>query len=304
MDDRTLVLSLLRLGAAARSADVDGYANPSADPPLSSVSAATLASCLEKLGSHHLIGQVKPYFSRKGEGSFKYQVTEKAATLVNNSDEMESFLDTLFPPPSITPTIALPSFTEGEVLTAAKLNKLVQAIEGMSSSSQHSLKDEDHGAITAFPLFNRRIIAPDDSLVFTLMPFTASWSEYVWRKEIKTIVENIPGYNLRCMRADDLYGADVMQDIYESIVSARIVIADITGRNANVFYELGIAHTIGKEVILLAQGTEHIPFDLTRFRHCIYSNDGSGYQVLRGYIPEAIKSILRTTLKKVSGRDV
>lgn len=94
-----------------------------------------------------------------------------------------------------------------------------------------------------------------------------------------------------CKRADDLYGRDVMQDVYESILTSSVVIADITNRNANVFYELGIAHSLGKEVILLAQGSEHIPFDLNRFRHCIYSNDGDGYRELRIYIPEAIRDI-------------
>lgn len=77
------------------------------------------------------------------------------------------------------------------------------------------------------------------------------------------------------------------------ILTASIIIADITNRNANVFYELGIAHSLGKEVILIAQGEEHIPFDLNRFRHCIYSNDGIGYKKLKQYIPDTIKDILQ-----------
>ena len=73
---------------------------------------------------------------------------------------------------------------------------------------------------------------------------------------------------------------------------ARIVIADITGRNANVFYELGMAHAFGKDVILLSQNEEYIPFDLNRFRHCIYSNDGPGYEKLSTFLGGAISSIL------------
>jgi hypothetical protein len=141
-------------------------------------------------------------------------------------------------------------------------------------------------------IFHRRELLPQSNLVFVLMPFTESWSDYIWNKQIKSIVQAIEGTSLICKRADDLFGHDVMQDIYESIVTAAIIIADITNKNANVFYELGIAHSFGKDVILLSQGTEHIPFDLNRYRHCIYSNDGPGYEILNRYIPKAIKDIL------------
>jgi hypothetical protein len=142
-------------------------------------------------------------------------------------------------------------------------------------------------------IFHKRALEPQENLVFALMPFTESWSDYIWRREIKPLVEAIQDAPLVCRRADDLFGNDVMQDIYESVATARVIIAEITDRNANVFYELGMAHTLGKEVIILAQGTQHIPFDLNRFRHCIYSNDGPGYEKLRAYLPSAIVSIIR-----------
>ena len=141
-------------------------------------------------------------------------------------------------------------------------------------------------------IFHRRELLPQSNLVFVLMPFTEDWSDYIWNKQIKHIVQGIEGASLVCKRADDLFGHDVMEDIYESIVTASIIIADITNKNANVFYELGIAHSFGKDVILLSQGTEHIPFDLNRYRHCIYSNDGPGYEKLNSYITNAIKEIL------------
>lgn len=141
-------------------------------------------------------------------------------------------------------------------------------------------------------VFHRRDLPLSGDLVFVLMPFTEPWSDYIWRKQIKTIVEEIDGLTLRCRRADDLFGQDVMQDIYESILTSMVVIAEITGRNANVFYELGMAHSLGKDVILLSQSEEHIPFDLNRFRHCIYSYDGPGYEVLSRFLPGAIRSII------------
>jgi hypothetical protein len=142
-------------------------------------------------------------------------------------------------------------------------------------------------------VFHRRSLPVQENLVFVLMPYTESWSDYIWKEEIKPAVEGIKELSLICARADDLLGQDVVVDIYESILKARVIIAEVTGRNANVFYELGIAHTLGKEVILLTQGSQHIPFDLTRFRHCIYSNDGPGYKVLKSYLPKAIARIIK-----------
>jgi hypothetical protein len=147
-------------------------------------------------------------------------------------------------------------------------------------------------SVESLSVFHRRPLKISDNQVFVIMPFTESWSDYVWRSEIKNIVECMQNFSLICRRADDLFGHDVMLDIYESIATARLVIADVTGRNSNVFYELGIAHTLGKDVIILSQGTSHIPFDLNRFRHCIYSNDGPGYEKLREYLPSAIANIL------------
>ncbi|MBF0539640.1 MAG: hypothetical protein HQL03_15465 [Nitrospirae bacterium] len=54
-----------------------------------------------------------------------------------------------------------------------------------------------------------------------------------------------------------------------------MIIADMTGKNANVFYEVGYAHASGKEVILLTQKAEDIPVDLRNFNHIVY--DGKLY---------------------------
>ena len=238
----------------------------------------------KNLTRHRLIGPIKPY-GADASTVFRFEPIQ-GTTQPGMPLQPESFAHYFQPnlaetPPNPVP--ALPYFRDGDALSAEQLNQLTAAIAALSSHV---------GSTTSAPIFHKRIVKQDNSLVFTLMPFTAGWSDYVWRREIKVIVESIPGYSLVCLRADDLYGTDVLQDIYESIAKAQIVIADITDRNANVFYELGLAHALGKEVILLAQGTQHIPFDLLRFRHCIYSNDGPGYEVLRTYLNAAIRSIL------------
>jgi hypothetical protein len=156
--------------------------------------------------------------------------------------------------------------------------------------AQRTTREDD--PIISKCIFHTRQLDIQENLVFVLMPFTEKWSDYIWKEQIKKVIEVIDFRPLICRRADDLFGHDVMHDIYESIIMARIIIADITSRNANVFYELGLAHAFGKDVILLSQSEEYIPFDLNRFRHCIYSNDGPGYEKLSSFLVGAIKSVL------------
>lgn len=61
-----------------------------------------------------------------------------------------------------------------------------------------------------------------------------------------------------------------MQSVWDGINRARVVIADLTGRNPNVFYELGIAHTLGKPVVMLTQSMDFVPFDLRQLRCIVY----------------------------------
>lgn len=171
------------------------------------------------------------------------------------------------------------------------VHQLIGVLDGLINGHASSVSASDE-PYTSKACFHTRPIPPQDNLVFVLMPFTEQWSDTIWKEIIKNKIESIPNISLMCRRADDLFGQDVMKDIYESILAARIIVADITERNANVFYELGMAHAFGKDVILLSQSEVHIPFDLNRFRHCIYSNDAAGYQKLTEFLEGSVKSIL------------
>ena len=89
-----------------------------------------------------------------------------------------------------------------------------------------------------------------------------------------------------------MYGQGVMEDVYEGIVRARLVVAECTGRNPNVLYELGMAHTLGKRTALLSQNEADIPFDLRRFRFCIYQDNSSGYPILHKFLLETLKDAM------------
>ena len=113
------------------------------------------------------------------------------------------------------------------------------------------------------PIFQNRETRINENDIFVIMPFTQNWSDDIWNLVIK---EAIISTGLNPIRADDLYGKDIMEDVWSGILRSRLIIADTTGRNPNVFYELGIAHTLGKDVILLTQDVSDIPFDLNRYR--------------------------------------
>lgn len=113
-------------------------------------------------------------------------------------------------------------------------------------------------------------------LMSAMMPFNANFD-----RVYQTLQELAGGLDLRCRRADNIWEDPlVIQDVVSLIDRSRIVIADCTGRNANVFYEIGIAHTLGREVILITQNEADIPFDLRHLRYVTYLNNGEGLAVL------------------------
>jgi len=131
------------------------------------------------------------------------------------------------------------------------------------------------------PIFINREFVTRERTCFVLMPFTLSWSERVYNK-LKAIC-TINSYEIK--RADSLYGANVLEDIWNAINESSIIIADTTGKNPNVFYEIGIAHTLGKKVILITQDFEDIPFDFRNYRHIIYEDNVDGFEKLTSELP-------------------
>jgi hypothetical protein len=148
--------------------------------------------------------------------------------------------------------------------------------------------EDSRMSIIGNPIWKNRKFIMDPKLCFILMPFNEPFSNYMW-KMLKDIIKTT---GLNPVRADDLVGSIIMEDIWSSINQARLLIAEMSKRNANVFYELGIAHTLGKEVILISQSKEDIPFDLTHHRVLIYSDNKPGYEKLEKELPKMINRIL------------
>lgn len=93
------------------------------------------------------------------------------------------------------------------------------------------------------------------------------------------------------MKADDIFTPTaIMEDIWEYINKSRLIVADVTGKNPNVFYELGIAHTIGKDVIILTQNEDDVPFDLKHLRYIKYIDNKNGWESLSADLDKFVTS--------------
>jgi hypothetical protein len=138
----------------------------------------------------------------------------------------------------------------------------------------------------------------DESLCFVLMPLPSPPDKL---SEIYELYVERPFKELgmKCKRADNIFTPGViMKDIWDSINRAAVIIAELTNKNANVFYELGMAHALGKETILIMQRSEVIPFDVQGIRLILYDDSPKGYEKLEQAIRFALKAILGERRKR------
>ncbi|RMN07968.1 hypothetical protein ALQ67_03399 [Pseudomonas savastanoi pv. glycinea] len=119
-----------------------------------------------------------------------------------------------------------------------------------------------------------------------MMPF-AGFTE-VWKAIQRAATAN----EMESGRADNRWDHPaIIQDVVALIDEAAIVICDCTGKNANVFYEMGIAHAYGKEVIIITQNPADIPFDITHLRHIRYLGNGEGIAQLEVDLTARIRAL-------------
>lgn len=148
------------------------------------------------------------------------------------------------------------------------------------------------GQMTVAPLFKARDVKTEENLCFVLMPFGPAFDR-LYRERIKPAVEYCGFHPLR---ADDLFSpTPILEDIWTYICASRVILADVTDRNPNVFYEIGIAHTVGKPVVVITQNQADVPFDIAHVRYFLYSDDKEGWCTLSGRIASALRSIREQT---------
>jgi len=130
------------------------------------------------------------------------------------------------------------------------------------------------------------------------MPFAEPFRA-VYDDAIKAACDQV---GVRCERVDEqIFAENILLRIYEQIEAADIVVADVTDRNPNVFYEIGYAHALQKRVILLTQHAHDIPFDIKHYPHVVY-RDGA-FDELRHQLVRRVQSFLANPPRSTGRRD-
>ena len=114
--------------------------------------------------------------------------------------------------------------------------------------------------------------AQNEKLVSVMLPFSLPATFEAVKKSCEDL-------SLECKKGDDIWeNTTFIQDIFELIFTSHVVVADFTGKNPNVFYEVGIAHTLGKTVIPITQSLDDVPSDLRHHRVLKYLPNEQGYE--------------------------
>lgn len=162
---------------------------------------------------------------------------------------------------------------------SVKSSDLYQVLLEDNLTSAHSPK-----------VFQLPLSRPEPGRIAVMMPFDAAFDP-VWH----TLKDVAAEGGWTCQRADDIWEDDVIiNDVVALIARSTVVICDLTNRNSNVFYEAGIAHTLGREVILIAQTQRDVPFDLRHYRHARYLANTEGL----GQLKETLLPRLRDLMAK------
>jgi hypothetical protein len=161
--------------------------------------------------------------------------------------------------------------------------------------------DNDAQYISALPSAKKVTFAPsvfqipdgeiNATQIAVMMPFASGFSPVY--EAIKRAA--LPA--MKCVRADDIWEhTTFIQDIFSLIYLSSTVVVDFTGKNANVMYETGIAHTLGKQVIPITQSLYDLPSDMQHHRVLLYHPNGEGLSTLEKELRKKIMGIHSTDL--------
>ena len=172
----------------------------------------------------------------------------------------------------------------GEIKETGLASKIRVAFGGMSLSDVALLSRHGKG-VAVTPVFGRPRPPGEKIDVFVLMPFNPEMVA-VYTDHVRPLGEEL-GVAIR--RADDIFSPiPFMEKVWNGIWAAQLILADCTQKNPNVFYEIGIAHTVGKKIVLITQSQDDIPSDLKHFDYLIYAPGAEGtapfIQKLRAFL--------------------
>jgi hypothetical protein len=128
--------------------------------------------------------------------------------------------------------------------------------------------DKEPGNTATFKKLDKAVKVDSGDSCFVMMPFAAPHGDY-YSKVYKPAIEKA---GLRSVRADtEIFATGkIMDQIWSGIHAAKVLVAELTTRNPNVFYELGLAHALEKPVVLVSGNEMDVPFDLKHIRVIYY----------------------------------
>lgn len=135
------------------------------------------------------------------------------------------------------------------------------------------------------PIFpgNDFLVQPRTCLV--VMPLEAYWSDALWIH----LQQTLRSVGWESYRAHALYSQEVLVDTWQAVNEVEVVLFDLTYKHPDVFYKIGMAHTLGKKSILITQHARDLPPDFQRFPYVVYDNNIHGLQRLSERLIDLLK---------------
>ncbi|WP_441279504.1 hypothetical protein AB7783_28665 [Tardiphaga sp. 172_B4_N1_3] len=172
------------------------------------------------------------------------------------------------------------------VLIAAKIVEKRQTEKGRTAEAAN---EERPPAIQIKPeVFRIPAGHPDPKLASVMMPFGKEF------KDVHVALQQAcKDAGITLERVDNIWQEDaIIDDIFSLLYRSTYVICDFTGKNPNVFYEAGIAHTLGRTVIPIVQKEDHVPFDLRHRRYQLYEDSKEGLASLQAAVTNRLKTLI------------
>ena len=200
-----------------------------------------------------------------------------------------------------------------DIDTTADLRKLGESIWHKTLQLNHSqdknifkFKKEEVETMDFNPIFKARDLTVDNKLAFGILQFDSKRSAF-FDDLIKPVIEK--EFQINVVKSGDMFDANnsnIMENIWTSINTSKFIICDLSGKNPNVFYELGIANTIGKPVITICDEDSFkkdydgkLPFDVSTTNTIFYSDTAVGAKKFESKLKATVKSII--TGQPISG---
>ncbi len=141
------------------------------------------------------------------------------------------------------------------------------------------------------PVFEHRQFSDRELGCLMVMPLEAYWSDPIWNCVRRTL----DGLNYEyLLRASALNEEGSLENTWQAINEVDWIIVDLTYRQPDVFYILGIAHTLGKNVLLITQHERDIPAELKKFDYFVYDNNLAGLETLQIELTKRLRSTKHT----------